>query len=65
MGLIAVVIFLISYLYLMVKNPDALRSESYSIQKLAMEKGYYGDDTLGMLKETEIPQIGGTGEKRE
>jgi hypothetical protein len=47
-----VVVSLISYLathfYFMVRNPDALRSEKYSIQKMAIERGLYGDSEGGM-----------------
>jgi len=42
-------LYLYAYLYSLYKNPDALRSESYTIQKLAIEKGFVGDDTSGTI----------------
>jgi hypothetical protein len=47
-------------------NPDALRSERYSLNKIAMEKGLIGDDRIGLLeppivnesaKDNSVPQI--------
>lgn len=42
-------IYLMSYLYCLLKTPDALRSETYSIQKLAIQKGFVGDDLTGVV----------------
>lgn len=51
---IIVVIFVVAYLathtYFMTKNPDALRSEKFTIQKMAIERGLIGDSTQGMRK---------------
>ena len=44
---VAIVLYLIAYIYFAFKNPDELRSESYSIQKLAIEKGFIGDSISG------------------
>jgi len=56
---VAVAGYLIAYFYLMIKDRDALRSERYSIQKLAIEKGIVGDDISGVLQidEIETPKL--------
>lgn len=46
---LAMLLYLCSYLYLMVTDKDALRSETYSIQKLAIERGLRGDDLHGVI----------------
>tara|TARA_B100000959_G_scaffold244599_1_gene268640 strand:- start:3204 stop:3590 length:387 start_codon:yes stop_codon:yes gene_type:complete len=46
---ITMALYLIAYLYCLVKDRDALRSETYSIQKMAIEKGFVGDDISGVL----------------
>jgi uncharacterized membrane protein len=52
--IMAIIIYLFAYIYLMFKDKDALRSEKYSIQKLAIEKGIYGDSVHGILTNDEI-----------
>lgn len=47
---IAVAIFFYTYLVCLNKNPDALRSETFTIQKMALEKGVYGDSFLGVYE---------------
>ena len=37
----------VAYLYLLFKNPDALRSERYTLEKLRIEKGLVGDSLSG------------------
>jgi hypothetical protein len=37
-----------AYLYFMFKDPAALRSEGFSLQKLALEKGLVGDSLQGL-----------------
>jgi hypothetical protein len=39
---------LVAYVYFGFKNPDSLRSESYSLVKTALEKKYLGDSLSGM-----------------
>jgi hypothetical protein len=51
LGICALVNFLLfgcAYIFFMVKDPDALRSESYSLQKLALQKGLFGDSIQGL-----------------
>lgn len=46
-----------SYLYFAFKNPDCLRSETFTLSKLAIEKGQIGDGTNGISqREPEQPQ---------
>jgi hypothetical protein len=41
-------VFLGAYIYLLLRNPDALRSEEFSLSKMAMEKGLVGDNISGL-----------------
>jgi hypothetical protein len=36
------------------KNPDALRSERYSLRKIEIEKGMIGDDRHGIVDSEEV-----------
>lgn len=49
-GAIAIVLFVFlgAYIYLLIKNPDALRSEHFSLSKMALEKGLVGDSISGL-----------------
>ena len=47
---ITVVIYLVSYIYLGIKNPDALRSEKFTLSKMAIEKNLIGDNQSGLLE---------------
>jgi hypothetical protein len=50
-------LYLATYIYCLVtKQETLLRSETYSIQKLAIEKGIYGDSTVGSFNADESPQ---------
>lgn len=46
---ITMLLYLVAYLYCLVKDRDALRSETYSIQKMVVERGFVGDDISGSL----------------
>lgn len=39
-----------AYVFSLTRNPDWLRSETYSIQKMAIEHGVYGDSQLGLIE---------------
>ena len=41
-------LLMVAYVFFMVKAPDALRSEKYSILKTAMEKRLVGDSLTGL-----------------
>ncbi len=53
-GLTVIIVILIatSYVYFMFKNPDALRSEQYTLSKIALEKGLVGDNLIGLFDPT-------------
>lgn len=44
-----VVIFFFVYIYCLMNDRDSLRSEKFTIQKLAIEKGITGDDIIGII----------------
>lgn len=39
---------ILAYAFFAVKNPDCLRSETFTLNKIAMEKGQIGDITTGL-----------------
>src|SRR5260370_28984511 len=43
-------LYLGAYIYCLIVDRDALRSETYSIQKLAIQKGSIGDSATGLLE---------------
>lgn len=47
---IIMILFVYAYLYFMKADPDALRSEKYSLQKMQIEKGIFGDDSRGVVE---------------
>lgn len=47
--LITMLLYLLTYGYLLFTDKDALRSESFTIKKLAIEKGLVGDDITGKM----------------
>jgi len=47
---IILLVLLFSYLYCLFKEPELLRSENFTIQKLAIEKGLIGDSDAGKLE---------------
>jgi len=40
-----------AYFYFMFRNPDYLRSERFSLQKMAIERGIVGDNLQGIITE--------------
>lgn len=42
-------LYLAAYVFFALKDPDALRSETFSIRKLEIERGYRGDDSAGFI----------------
>lgn len=53
---IAILLFFFAFVYCLFKDRDALRSEKYSIQKMAIEKGIVGDNIVGIIN-NESPTI--------
>lgn len=51
---IAVLIYMGLYVFLAIKAPDALRSEKYSLSKMAIEKSFRGDNLTGIVDPTMI-----------
>jgi len=49
-----VVMYLLIYLYYAIKNPDSLRSEKFTLSKMAIEKNLIGDDLSGL---SEMPEF--------
>jgi hypothetical protein len=43
-----VILYMAAYIYCLLTDKDALRSETFSIQKLAIEKGIVGDSVAGI-----------------
>ena len=54
----AIGLYFYVYCYCLRHNPDALRSESFTIRKMQIEKGLYGDSNVGYLEEEERMQTG-------
>jgi len=46
----SIILYLIAYIYFAIKSPDYLRTERYSIQKMAIERGLVGDSTAGFFR---------------
>lgn len=46
-GIIAA-LYIAGYVYFAIKQPDALRSESYTLRKMAIERGLVGDSATGL-----------------
>ena len=58
LGLVVFVtaLFGIAYTYFMFTNPDALRSERYGLEKMAIEHGIRGDSLQGSFLQIDGPQ---------
>lgn len=50
-------ISLFAFLYLLFKDRDALRSERFALQKLAIEKMSFGDSKQGVFDPTDLRNI--------
>lgn len=48
--IVLLVAYLVTHFYFMVRNPDALRSEKFTIEKMALERGLVGDNLSGVRK---------------
>lgn len=47
---IFLVIYAAAFVFLLFNDRDALRSEKYSLHKMAIEHGIYGDSEIGLLE---------------
>jgi len=50
--LFAVALYVGAYVFCLIKDRDALRSEKYSLQKMAIEHGILGDNMTGIIDST-------------
>ena len=57
--LVAVLLFFFAYGFCLFKDRDALRSESFSLRKMEIEKGLYGDSDLGLIQRSERETVKG------
>ncbi|MDP9524255.1 hypothetical protein [Pseudomonas putida] len=46
---LSILFYLAGYVYFAITDKDALRSETFSIQKMAIQNGFVGDDTTGFV----------------
>jgi hypothetical protein len=53
-----------AYLFCLVSDRDALRSENYSLQKMAIEHNLIGDSTTGLFEPRETDGLGGDSTKQ-
>lgn len=62
---VEILLFIFAYVYCLFKNPDWLRSEKFSIQKMAIEKGVIGDSLTGFVDggSEKAPPIGNASSK--
>jgi len=51
------VLIMVAYTYCLFNDRDAIRSEKYSIEKMAIEKGFYGDSAKGVFKDKNFQLI--------
>src|SRR6266404_2714739 len=58
---VVLALLIFAYLYFMFKNPDALRSENYSLVKTAIEKRVVGDSLTGLREIVDTFEGGGSG----
>jgi hypothetical protein len=54
---LAVILYFIAYIFFGWKDPDLLRSEKFTIQKMAIQHGYIGDDISGFMKITRVGTV--------
>jgi hypothetical protein len=47
----SVSLYFFAYIYCLLKDRDGLRSERYSLEKLAIEHGIYGDSHIGLVRQ--------------
>ena len=57
---LAVALYLAAYLFCLFVDRDSLRSESYSLHKMALEQGLYGDSAMGLIDPSAHSGGGGT-----
>ncbi len=51
----AVLVYAFAYVFCLFNDRDALRSERYTLHKMAIEHGIYGDSRIGLINDTANP----------
>jgi hypothetical protein len=51
----SVLLYMGAFVFCLLTDKEALRSETYSIQRMAIEKGFRGDSTTGIVPEEASP----------
>lgn len=54
---LAILVYIAAYIFFALKDPEQLRSEKYSIQKMAIQHGFIGDDISGFFKVSKIGNV--------
>lgn len=54
---VTVFLFLAGFIYFALRNPDQLRSERYTLSKLALEKNLMGDNVSGLMEVDEAKSV--------
>lgn len=49
MCITSILLYIAGYIYFGITDKDALRSETFTIQKMAIQKGFVGDDSTGFI----------------
>ena len=49
MCIASIVLYIVAYVYFGITDKDALRSETFSIQKMAIQKEFVGDDQVAYI----------------
>jgi len=52
---LSIVLYFFVYVFCLFRDRDALRSEKYSLQKMALEHGIFGDNVSGIVEQD--PQL--------
>lgn len=53
----AFAVYIGAFLYLLFRDKDALRSETYSLKKLAIEQGLVGDNETGFFAKSDVLEL--------
>lgn len=62
MLVLSILLYLGAYIFCLLNDRDALRSEKYSLNKMAIEKRLVGDNLTGLFEEASaVPTIGPSG----
>lgn len=54
LAVLSAVIYLAAYIFCLAVDRDALRSEKYSLHKMALEQGLIGDSNVGVIEAEDL-----------